>query len=90
MLGSEYKWLLAPVQSTAVERAHLARRSFLTLAVATFCVVCALVQPASSLSSAATVATPVVAKLDETAAEWPHALVRLWFLLPQLLPTQGN
>jgi hypothetical protein len=86
MLGSEYKWLLAPVRRVAADRAQLARRSFATLAVAAFCVACVLVPRATSLPSAATVAAPVVTQLDQAQAEWPLVLVRLWFLLPQLLP----
>lgn len=89
MLGSEYKWLLAPVRSAAVSRTHLARRSFATLAVAGFCLACVLLPRAAALPSAATVAAPVVTQLDQAQTEWPHTLVRLWFLLPQLLPGQN-
>jgi hypothetical protein len=86
MLGSEYKWLLAPVRRAATVRAQLARHSLATLAVATFCLACALVPRAATLPSVSTVAAPVVTQLDQVQAEWPHALVRLWFILPQLLP----
>ena len=89
MLGSEYKWLLAPVQPAAVERAHLARCSFLTLAVASFCLVCTFALTPSSLTPAAKAATPVVAALDQTDVELPRTLIHLWFLLPQLLPTRN-
>ncbi len=88
MLGSEYKWLLAPVRPAAIDRAHLARRSFATLAVAAFCALCVFAPRTASLPSAATVAAPVVTQFDQAQVEWPHALVRLWFLLPQILPSR--
>jgi hypothetical protein len=86
MLGSEYQWLLASVRAAAVDRAQLARRSFATLAVAAFCLACAFVPRAASLPSAVAVAAPMVTQLDQAQAEWPLVLVRLWYVLPQLLP----
>lgn len=86
MLSTEYQWLLASVRPAATERAHLARRSFTTIAVATFCLLCAFVQPATAPAPDTIPATPVVAALEPTPAAWPTALVRLWFILPQLLP----
>jgi hypothetical protein len=80
MLGTGYRWLLLnPVL----------RGSLLSLSVAGFCLGCLLVAPLASPSScapviavAATAPTPVV----EQRAEWPRTVLRLWFLVPHLLP----
>ena len=86
MLGFEYKWLLAPVRSAAGSRVRLAQHSLLTLAVAGFCLVGTFLASPRALTHVVTVVTPVVAALDQTPPEWPRTVIRLWFLLPQLLP----
>ena len=86
MLGPEYKWLLAPVRPAAGSRVRLARRSLLTLAVAAFCLVCTFISSPPTLTPVVTTATPVVVALDQNPPEWPRTVVRLWFMLPQLLP----
>ncbi len=90
MLGSEYKWLLAPVRPGAKSRVQLARQSLLTLGVAGCCLLGTLLAATSpKLAPAATAAAPVVATLEQTPPEWPRTVIRLWFLLPQLLPGQN-
>jgi hypothetical protein len=89
MLGTEYKWLLAPVRPGAKSRVQLARHSLLTLAVAGGCLLATFLNSGSTLPPVAAAATPVVAALDQTPPEWPRTVIRLWFLLPQLLPGQN-
>ncbi len=86
MLGSEYKWLLAPARPAATGRTPLARHGAMTVAVAGFCLACTFLAPMRTLPSPAAVAAPVVTQLDQAQTEWPHVLVRLWLILPQLLP----
>lgn len=87
MLGSEYPWLLAPFRAAAGRLARLVRGSLLALAAAVFGLTCTLL-PAAHLAPALTVsAAPAVAQVQESAgAEWPRTLIRLWFILPHLVP----
>ncbi len=86
MLGSEYNWLLSPARTARGLSVRLARSSFLTLGVGAFCLGCALFSTAR-LAPPAAVATPSAAVLAETAqSELPRVLVRLWVLVPYLLP----
>lgn len=68
----------------------LFRRRVLSLGVAGFCAGCLFLAPfASPLSCApeiaAAAATGGPVSPADNRAEWPHTLLRLWFLLPQLL-----
>jgi len=89
MLGNQYPWLLATVRRSATARGQLARHSLATLAVAACCLVAALLPSAAAPAPVAVVASPVVAALDQTPPEWPRTIVRLWSLLPQILPGRG-
>lgn len=80
MHGSVYRWLLLQ---------PLFRGGLLSLAVAGFCVGClllpSLASPASCAPVIAATATNPNPAVDE-CAEWPHTVLRLWFLLPHILP----
>ncbi len=91
MFGPQHNWLVTSTRSPRGLSVRLVRSSLLTLAVGAFCLTCLLMPQGAALSSTLpAVATPTAVKIQETAeAEWPHALVRLWVLLPRLLPT-GN
>lgn len=83
MFGLQYPWLLT-VRGLSV---RLARNSLLTLAVGCFCLVCVLAPRPAPLSTVATVAAPTAASLQQTTGtELPHMLLRLWILVPRLLP----
>jgi hypothetical protein len=79
MVGSEYRWfLLHP----------LIRGAFLSVALAAVCIAC-LVWSASTAPAAAEIAdAPAVTDTTtrEQRAVWPRTVLRLWFLVPQLLP----
>ncbi|HEY8995077.1 MAG TPA: hypothetical protein VIM71_10480 [Lacunisphaera sp.] len=80
MPGSVYRWILLQ---------PLLRGSLLSLAVAGFCVACLLLPSVASPAAcapaiAATAAGPTQA-VDE-CTEWPRTVLRLWFLLPHILP----
>ena len=79
MVGSEYRWfLLHP----------LVRGAFLSVVLAAACLVC-LLWSAQARRGAAD-ATEAVAVSDpappEQRAALPRTVLRLWFLVPQLLP----
>jgi hypothetical protein len=87
MSGSEYRWLaLHP----------LIRGSLLSLAVAAFCVGSFFMNNLTP----ATCADPVVQVVAASApahnagepahTPWPHTVLRLWLLVPQLLPTHDR
>lgn len=87
MSGSEYRWLaLHP----------LIRGSLLSLAVATFCVGCFFVNnltPAACADPVVQVATasaPVRNGAEPERSTWPHTVLRLWLLVPQLLPAHDR
>ena len=83
MFGLQYNWLLS-VRGMSV---RLARGGLLTLAVGCFCVVCALIPRSAPLTAAATAAAPATAAIQQTTdTELPRVLVRLWILVPRLLP----
>jgi hypothetical protein len=87
MFGFEYNWLLSPARSTRDLSVRLARGSFATLAVGAFCLTCALLPSVSSLTPAVTVPTPAAVTIAENKSpELPRALIRLWILVPYLLP----
>ena len=83
MFGLHYHWLVS-VRGMSV---RLARGSLLTLAVGAFCLACALLPNAASLGRVATVAAPTAVALQPTTdTELPYMLIRLWILVPRLLP----
>ena len=82
MFGLQYNWLLS-VRGISV---RLARNGFLTLAVGFFCFACVVI-PRSAPLTAATAAVPATTAINQTAdTELPRILVRLWILVPRLLP----
>jgi hypothetical protein len=84
MLGTGYRWLLLN---------PLLRGSLLSLAVAGFCLSCLLVVPLASPTSCAPVIAAAASKPAATVdkpAEWPRTVLRLWFLVPHLLPVQDR
>jgi hypothetical protein len=83
MFGLQYHWLVS-VRGMSV---RLARGSLLTLAVGAFCLACALLPSTASLSRVAAVSTPTAVSLQQnTDTELPYMLIRLWILVPRLLP----
>lgn len=90
MVGPEYAWLLAPMTATRGAAVRLARGGLATLALGAVCAAFLLGPGVASLTVAGpALAAPAatVALKDTAQAEWPHALVRLWILVPQLIPT---
>jgi hypothetical protein len=89
MLGTGYRWLLLN---------PFIRGSLLSLAVAGFCLSCLLLAPLASPSSCApaiavATAKPATTKPAATVdkpAEWPRTVLRLWFLVPHLLPPHSR
>jgi len=87
MFGFEYNWLLSPARSARDVSVRLARGSLTTLAVGAFCLTCTLLPAVSSLAPAVTVPTATAVTLTENKSpELPRALIRLWILVPYLLP----
>ena len=87
MFGFQHHWLLSPVRTARGLSVRLARGGLLTLAVGAFCLSCAMLPSALSLPPAVTVAAPTAVTLKETAeSELPRTLLRLWVLVPYLLP----
>ena len=83
MFGLHYHWLLT-IRGLSV---RLTRNSLLTLAVGVFCFACLLVPRHAPLTSVAAVTAPAAVAIQQTTdAELPHMLLRLWILLPRLLP----
>lgn len=83
MFGLQYPWLLS-ARGVSV---RLARSGLLTLAVGVFCLACVLGPRATSLTTVATVTAPAAVSIKQTTdAELPHILIRLWILVPRLLP----
>ena len=83
MFGFNYPWLLS-VRGVSV---RLARGSLLTLAVGVFCLACFLVPRHAPLTTVAAVTAPAAVSLQQTTgSELPHVLLRLWILVPRLLP----
>jgi len=83
MFGLQYNWLL----SARGMSVRLARTGLLTLAVGAFCLACVLAPSAAPLSRVATVTAPTAVSLKEnTDTELPYMLIRLWILVPRLLP----
>lgn len=79
MSGFENSWLLLPLK----------RGALLSLLLALLCLSSALLERAAPMD------TPEAAALGtetgdpaaaQTHAAWPHILLRLWFLAPQLTP----
>lgn len=79
MFGSEFRWLpLSP----------LVRGGLLTLALTALCLsglFRAPAAPAASPEAAANIAIVESPEAD-TRAAWPRTVLRLWLLVPQLLP----
>lgn len=73
MLGTAYRWLLLP----PLLRAWVIAILLGGLGLATLTV-------SPSVPARPTAAAPVAAEPESAA--WPRAAVRLWFLLPQILP----
>lgn len=89
MFGSEYNWLVSSARNARGVSVRLARGGLLTLAVGAFCATCALLPSSPALAPAApvTLAAPTAVALKETAeSEAPRLLIRLWVLVPYLLP----
>ena len=89
MFGSEYNWLVTPVRSARGLTVRLVRNSLLTLGVGAFCLSCVLLPYRASLPPVAGVAAPAATAttIKETAqSELPRFLLRLWVLVPYLLP----
>jgi hypothetical protein len=83
MFGLQYNWLL----SARGMSVRLARGGLITLAVGAFCLACVLAPSTASLSRIAAVSAPTAVSLKEnTDAELPYMLIRLWILVPRLLP----
>jgi len=84
MFGLQYNWLLSALGASK----RLARGGLLTLAVGIFCLACVLLAPSSaSFSRVAAVTAPTAVSLQEKReAELPYMLIRLWILVPRLLP----
>ena len=83
MFGLQYNWLLS-ARGVSV---RLARGGLLTVAVGFFCLACALIPRAAPLTAVATAAAPATVSIKETTnAELPRMLIRLWILVPRLLP----
>ncbi|MFZ5495215.1 MAG: hypothetical protein ACOZE5_07745 [Verrucomicrobiota bacterium] len=78
MFGAEYRWLLPH---------PLLRGWLLTLVFASLCVGVLFLEPAAPAARETAARDPVsrVASVDQQAA-WPRTVLRLWFLVPQLLP----
>lgn len=90
MFGPQHNWLVTSTRSARGLSVRLVRTSLLTLAVGAFCLSCALLPRDATLTALPAVTAPSAVKIEQTAeAEWPHALVRLWVLLPRLLPTSN-
>ncbi|MEJ1971220.1 MAG: hypothetical protein WDM96_01435 [Lacunisphaera sp.] len=90
MFGPQHNWLVTSTRSARGLSVRLVRTSLLTLAVGAFCLSCVLLPQGAMLATLPAVAAPTAAKIEQTAeAEWPHVLLRLWVLVPRLLPT-GN
>jgi len=93
MFGFEYNWLLSPARTARGLSVRLARGGMMTLAVGAFCLACSFV-PSGPLTPAApatlaapTAVAPTAVALKETAeSELPRTLLRLWVLVPYLLP----
>jgi len=87
MFGSEYNWLVTPVRSARGLTVRLVRNSLLTLGVGAFCLSCALLPYRAPHAPVAGVAAPAANTIKETAqSELPRFLLRLWVLVPYLLP----
>lgn len=82
MLASGYRWLVLQ---------PLFRGGLLSLAVAACCVGSLFISPVASPTSC----TPVIAVSAKPApavdnrTEWPATVLRLWFLVPVLLPYES-
>ena len=79
MVGSEYRWF----------RLHpLVRGAFLSLGLAAVCIACLVWSASPSPVITAATDGPVVAVTPaaEQRAGWPRIVLRLWFVIPQLLP----
>lgn len=82
MFGSEFRWLpLSP----------LVRGGLLTLVVAALCLSGLLASrpPLASPEPAAIIAATESPGTD-TRAAWPRTVLRLWLLVPQLLPAHDR
>jgi len=83
MFGLQYPWLLT-IRGLSV---RLARTSLLTLAVGFFALVCVLAPRHAPLTAVAAVTAPAAVTIQQTTdGELPHVLLRLWILVPRLLP----
>jgi hypothetical protein len=82
MLGSAYRWLLLQ---------PLFRGSLLSLAVAGFCVGTLFIIPVASPTSCTAViaVAPNPTPAVNNRNEWPATVIRLWFLVPLLLPYES-
>jgi hypothetical protein len=66
---------------------RLARSGLLTLAVGFFCLACALIPRAAPLTAVAAATAPAAVSIQQsTDTELPQMLIRLWILVPRLLP----
>ncbi len=79
MFGSEFRWL--PLHP-------LIRCGLLTLTMAAFCLGCLFFASRPPAAAPEPVASITAAESPETdsRAAWPRTVLRLWLLVPQLLP----
>lgn len=83
MFGLQYHWLVSARGLTV----RLARGGLLTLAVGFFCLACFLIPRTAPLTAVATATAPAAVSIQKsTDTELPRLLIRLWILVPRLLP----
>lgn len=89
MLGSEYNWLLTLSRAAhGGLRVRLVRSSLLTLGVALFGLACVFGgSPRLEAGIPPVVSAPAALTMQqENRTEWPRVALRLWFLLPSIIP----
>lgn len=77
MHGFEYRWLLLN---------PILRGVFLSIAVAAFCASCLLLDRAGTPPAPPPAAMLAATVPPEAETDWPRTALRLWFLVPQLVP----
>ena len=82
MLGSEYNWLAQPLRT--------ARHGLLTLTLGLGCLGFLALPTTASVAHLASVTATAPAALDRnTPTDWPRTFLRLWLLLPHLVPNDN-
>lgn len=77
MHGFEYRWLLLN---------PFVRGVFLSLAVAAGCAGCLFLDQAGVATPPPPTALLATTAAPDAEVEWPRAALRLWFLVPQIVP----